>query len=283
MRTLAKPLAITVDDARAIPWPDEQTHKHSRGRLAVIAGDALHTGAARLTARAGQRVGTGWVSLFGVRDACEIMAHHETSILICQRDSQRAISEHVADFDAVVIGPAFGLETAQRDDVFDLVGTYQNGLVLDADALRHLAHARSDAFALTKSRSIPAIMTPHSGEFSALFGQFDPDTKVKATLRAAEEAGCIIVHKGAVTVVATPAGELYVCDIPAPFLASAGTGDVLAGMIGGLWAQGMSGVAACKAALWLHSTMGKDIGPGLIAEDLILALPAALKVAASPH
>jgi ADP-dependent NAD(P)H-hydrate dehydratase / NAD(P)H-hydrate epimerase len=270
------PTPITRDDARKIPWPNDQTHKHSRGRLAVISGGALQTGAARLAARAGQRMGAGWVSLFGDRAACQIIACHETSILVCERAETRPLSTQLIGFGAVIMGPALGLNSGCGGDVMDVIGQYEGALVLDADALRHIASAKAAAFSALKARKSPTILTPHSGEFSALFGAVDPKDKVIATREAAKLSGCIVVHKGASTIVAVPNRDVFIADIDAPFLASAGTGDVLAGMIGGLLAQGMSGLDACKAAVWLHGRAGQLVAAGLIAEDLVAVLPALL-------
>jgi ADP-dependent NAD(P)H-hydrate dehydratase / NAD(P)H-hydrate epimerase len=277
MREPSPPSVISQADARKIPWPDAETHKHSRGRLAVIAGSALQTGAARLAARAGQRIGAGWVSLFGDRAACEIMAGHETSILIVERQDAASLSPQLLDFDAVIMGPALGLTNDCGRDVMDVIANYPRALVLDGDALRHIANAQAQAFARLKARPMPAILTPHAGEFRAVFGDLDDQDKVIATRQAAKLSGCIIVYKGATTLIAGPEGEVYLAHVDAPFLASAGTGDVLAGMIGGLCAQGMPSTDACKAAVWLHGAAGQRVGAGLVAEDLVAALPAVLK------
>jgi ADP-dependent NAD(P)H-hydrate dehydratase / NAD(P)H-hydrate epimerase len=277
MDTTLTPTRICENDARSIPWPNANTHKHNRGRLAVIAGGALQTGAARLAARAGQRMGAGWVTLFGGEAACNIMAHHETSILIAVRDPHIALSAQIADFHATIIGPAFGLTDTQGGDVFDVVKNYGGGLLLDADALHLLAGSFDDAMLALKARPSPAVLTPHSGEFSRLFGAYDEQEKLRATRDAAVLSGCIVVHKGAITCVCGPGGEAFFSDIPAPFLSTAGTGDVLGGMIGGLLAQGMDGMAACKAAVWLHSTAGQRLGLSLIAEDIIEHLPSLLR------
>ena len=264
---------ITIDHARAIPWPNEDTHKHNRGRLAVVAGGQFQTGAARLAARAGQRIGAGWVSLFGSHAACDVMAFHETSILICERDPTSSLSHQLGKSDAAIIGPALGLNDASRDDVLDLIEGYQGALVLDADALTHIGQSKSTAFDVLKSRSTSTILTPHAGEFTTLFGAFDPSNKIAATVDEARQLQCFIVHKGSATILATPSGQVFTCMSEAPFLATAGTGDVLAGIIGGLLAQGMAGIDACKAAIWVHSEAGRRCGAGLIAEDLITILP----------
>jgi ADP-dependent NAD(P)H-hydrate dehydratase / NAD(P)H-hydrate epimerase len=273
MQSRAPPKPVTIEHAAALAWPSSDSHKHSRGRLGVVAGGALHTGAARLAARAGQRIGAGWVTLLGMPEACHVMACHETSILIVARDPDKCLTLDVEHFDACVIGPAFGLGTDQGADIMDVFANYQGALVLDADALRHCARNQTQSFDLLKARQSPAVLTPHSGEFSALFGAFEARPKAEATREAARQSGSFIVHKGAETVIANPDGELFMCNHATPFLASAGTGDVLAGMIGGLLAQGLTGQDACLAAVWIHGEAARRIGPGLVAEDLILMLP----------
>ena len=176
---------ICVDDARAIPWPNVKSHKHSRGRLAVVAGSPLHTGAARLAAGAGQRIGAGWVNLYGTPDACEIMAHHETSILISVRDCRISLRDQIEDFEAIVIGPAFGLTPSCCADVLELAAHFQGGLVLDADALTLIAGSGEKGLEILRARPEAAILTPHSGEFARLFGEFDAGCKVAATQAAA--------------------------------------------------------------------------------------------------
>ena len=127
-----------------------------------------------------------------------------------------------------------------------------------------------------QARTAPTILTPHSGEFTRLAGPFDPDKKGEASLTLAQDLQAIVVHKGAETWVAAPDGRLAASDLATPFCASAGTGDVLAGLIGGLLAQSMPAFEAACAAVWIHATAANRVGPGLIAGDLIAALPAVL-------
>lgn len=271
-------LAIGVEGARAIPWPDARSHKHSRGRLAVICGGRLQTGAARLAASAGHRIGAGWVSLIAGPDAATILACHETERLILERLPDQSLSSLCAGFDAAVLGPAFGLTTHQAGDVLDMVQGFPKPLVLDADALTLMAQdGRSGPiWQAVQARTVATILTPHSGEFTRLAGAFDPEKKAAATLALSEELGVIVVHKGAETWVASPDGRLASSDLATPFCASAGTGDVLAGLIAGLLAQSMPAFEAACAAVWIHATAANRIGPGLIAGDMITALPAVL-------
>ena len=269
---------ISIEQARAIPWPTATSHKHSRGRLAVICGGRLQTGAARLAAAAGHRIGAGWVSLIASPEAATILACHETERLIVERLPEQSLSSLCADFDAVVLGPAFGLTDGQASDVLDMVQGFQKPLVLDADALTLIAQGGRGCplWQAVQSRKAPTILTPHSGEFTRLAGPFDPDKKGEASLALAQALQAIVVHKGAETWVAAPDGRLATSDLATPFCASAGTGDVLAGLIGGLLAQSMPAFEAACAAVWIHATAANRVGPGLIADDLIAALPAVL-------
>ncbi|MFY7760480.1 NAD(P)H-hydrate dehydratase [Aquidulcibacter sp.] len=271
-------LAIGVDEARAIPWPNAHSHKHSRGRLAVICGGRLQTGAARLAAAAGHRMGAGWVSLIAGPEATQILACHETERLIVEREPVQSLSSLCVGFDAAVLGPAFGLTDVQAADVLDMVQGFPKPLVLDADALSLIAQSGREGglWQAVQARSAPTILTPHSGEFTRLAGEFESDKKGEATLKLAQALGAILVHKGAETWVAAPDGRLAASDLATPFCASAGTGDVLAGLIGGLLAQSMPAFEAACAAVWIHATAANRVGPGLIASDLIAALPAVL-------
>jgi len=269
---------ISIELARAIPWPTPTSHKHSRGRLAVICGGRLQTSAARLAAAAGHRMGAGWVSLIAAPEAATILACYETERLIVERLPEQSLSSLCADFDAVVLGPAFGLTDGQEEDVLDIVQSFPKPLLLDADALTLIAQSgrKGPLWQAVQARTAPTILTPHSGEFTRLAGPFDPDKKGEASLTLAQDLQAIVVHKGAETWVAAPDRRLAASDLATPFCASAGTGDVLAGLIGGLLAQSMPAFEAACAAVWIHATAANRVGPGLIAGDLIAALPAVL-------
>ncbi len=269
---------ISIELARAIPWPTATSHKHSRGRLAVICGGKLQTGAARLAAAAGHRIGAGWVSLIATPDAATILACHETERLIVERLPEQSLSSLCADSDAVVLGPAFGLTNGQAGDVLDMLQGFPKPLVLDADALTLMAQGGRGGplWQALQARTAATILTPHSGEFTRLAGPFDPQKKGEASLTLAQDLQAIVVHKGAETWVAAPDGRLASSEFATPFCASAGTGDVLAGLIGGLLAQSMPAFEAACAAIWIHATAANRVGPGLIAGDLIPALPAVL-------
>lgn len=252
--------------------PNARAHKHSRGRLLVVTGSALCTGAARLAARAGLRIGAGWVSLFGPADAMSVCAHHETSLVLHERPEAGLLGDFLDDFrpNAVVLGPAGGVTDVMRQDVKDLLQRYIP-TVLDADALTSFAAQPQELFALCHDQ---VVLTPHFMEFSRLF----PDivgvgNKIEQVREAAERAGCVVLCKGPDTVIAGPGNQCTVNTHASPYLASMGTGDVLAGMIGGLLAQGNPAFPDACAAVWMHGELGRRAGPGLIAEDLPSILP----------
>ncbi len=152
----------------------------------------------------------------------------------------------------------------------------ERGVVLDADAITSFAHDAEALFATIQDR-LPAatVLTPHEGEFARLFETMveAPRTRFEKARLAAEKSGAIILLKGPDSIVAAPDGRAAIAENAPPWLATAGSGDVLAGMVGGLLAQGMPAFEAAAAAVWLHGEVGNECGPGLIAEDLPEALP----------
>jgi ADP-dependent NAD(P)H-hydrate dehydratase / NAD(P)H-hydrate epimerase len=264
--------------AHALPWPDDASHKHSRGRLAVVCGPRHQTGAARLAARAGQRVGAGWTSLIATPKAADVLAFHETSIVLNIVADLSQIEQAFMSEQAIVFGPAVGLGAAPEAALRVLLSQPPaRGLILDADALTLCANHPDLKAALQGS---DAILTPHQGEFARLFPEIESDNTLNSRLdqaRAAARAStCIVVLKGAETIIAAPDGRTVINAHASPFLASAGTGDVLAGLIGGLCAQGMARFEAACAAVWMHGEASLRLGPGLIAEDLVAMIPEVL-------
>lgn len=267
---------MTVDampDWRAaLPWPAEDAHKHARGRLGVVSGRAAQTGAARLAARAGLRVGAGLVRILCPPDAAAVIAPAIEAVMLTPFGSFEALFEAAESMDAVVIGPAAGVNEGTQANVRALAETGAV-LVVDADGLTAFEHRPSDLFELLDRDD---VLTPHEGEFRRLFPGLLEHGREMAAAEAAGRAGAVVVLKGPATVIAAPDGRLAVNDNGTPWLATAGTGDVLAGMIGGLAAQRMDSFEAARAAAWMHAEAARSFGPGLIAEDLPDRLPAVL-------
>ncbi|MCG8443903.1 MAG: NAD(P)H-hydrate dehydratase [Caulobacterales bacterium] len=261
--------------ADRFPWPDIHAHKHARGRLFVVSGGLASTGAARLAARAGLRVGAGLVTLMCPPDAVAVVAAASTAVMTQHFESPSDLARRAAGADAVVIGPGAGLYEATRDHVAALLA-HDAPAVLDADALTVFAGEPKQLFAALRGRD---VLTPHAGEFARLFPDIDLGAvdRLTAARRAAARGGAVVVLKGPDTVIAAPTGEAMVNTNATPFLATAGSGDVLAGFIAGLIAQGMESFAAACAAVWLHGEAARSVGPGLIAEDLAEALPITLR------
>lgn len=260
----------------ALPWPDAETHKHARGRLGVVSGGPLRTGAARLAARAGLRIGAGLVRLLCPVDAAAVIAASVEAIMVDEFNSPDALFRLAEPLDAVVIGPAAGLSEATALNLAAL-GRTGAVLVIDADALTLFRDRAPDLFACLDRDD---VLTPHEGEFERLFPGLLADGREAAAVRAAGRAGAIVVLKGAETVIAAPDGRRIVNRNGSPWLATAGSGDVLAGMIGGLIAQRMDSFDAACAAVWMHADAASRFGPGLIAEDLGEQLPSVLRALA---
>ncbi len=257
------------------PWPDRAAHKHRRGRLMCVTGGPSQTGAARLAARAGLRAGAGLVTLLSPRAATLVNAVHSTAIMVAPFEGPEDLAAKAERSHALVIGPAAGLSEATRAHVLALAAG-PAGLIVDADGLTVFEDAPADLF---NALGAGDVITPHAGEFERLFPGLlqSSRNRIDAVRTAAQTAGCVVLLKGPDTVIAHPAGHAVVNVHASPFLATAGSGDVLAGIIGGLCAQGMDAFHAAAAGAWLHGETGLALGPGLIAEDLPDTLPTALK------
>lgn len=248
------------------PWPTAASHKHARGRLAVVSGEQLSTGAARLSARGGLRIGAGLVTVLSPPSALAVNAAHLEAIMLREFESDAELAEAADDADAVVIGPAAGVTPATRAHVFALARSGA-ALVLDADALTVFRDRPADLF---KALDRDDVLTPHPGEFERIFPGLLKKSphRIAAARTAAEQAGALVILKGADTVIAAPDGRAAVNIAPAPWLATAGSGDVLTGFVAGLIAQGMESFEAACAGAWIHAECARRHGPGLIAEDL---------------
>lgn len=256
----------------SLPWPSPEAHKHARGHVVVASGNRAHTGAARLSARAALRAGAGLVTVLSPPDALDENAAQLTAVMVREANDETHYAQAARTADALVIGPAFGTSDAHYKLLLAALGAEPRApLVLDADAITLLAP-------LTHGLAAHDIMTPHVGEFRRAFpGVWSAaENRIDAARAAAAYARCVVLLKGPDTVIAAPDGRAIVNTTGSPFLATAGAGDVLAGLIAGLTAQGMDSFAAAAAGAWLHGRAGERFGPGLIAEDLTEQLPPVL-------
>lgn len=257
------------------PWPSARSHKHARGRMIVVSGNAWSTGAARLSARAGLRVGAGLVTVLSPPDALAINAAHLEAIMLRPFETEAELEAAAKDVDVAVIGPAAGVDEATVSNLFALSGTGA-ALVVDADALTVFRHDTSELFSVLDRDD---VLTPHPGEFERIFPGLLRDSPERATAarEAAKRAGAIVLLKGFDTVIAAPDGRCVINANGSVWLATAGSGDVLAGLVAGLIAQGMESFDAACAAVWIHAEAATLFGPGLIAEDLPGLVPQVLR------
>ncbi|MDU9006877.1 NAD(P)H-hydrate dehydratase [Sedimentitalea todarodis] len=271
--------------ARALAKPT-QGQKYSQGHALILSGGPGRTGAARLTARGALRVGAGLVTLGVPSKAQAEVASHITAIMQVPIANAEALTELLWDtrLNALCLGPGLGIGDQARGLVEAALPLYR-ATVLDADALSMFHKAPADLFELCHDRT---VLTPHGGEFARLFPDLaaklaaEPTegpaySKVDATRTAAQRAGCTVLFKGAATVMASADGRCSVhsaqYERAAPWLATAGSGDVLAGVITGLLARDMGPMQACEIATWLHTECALAFGPALVAEDIPEQMP----------
>ena len=280
----------------AYPQPGLDAHKYTRGHTVVVSGPADSTGAARMGARAALRMGSGLVTVVGSTTATAVNATHLTAIMVKVVSNDSAVSQFLSDVrrNAVLIGPGAGVSAATAATVLTVLAS-PAAVALDADALTSFALGEAEQpvratgfgfvvrgaepgpstdvlFAAIRARKAPVVLTPHEGEFKRVFGAL-PGSKLDRTRQAAAASGAVLILKGPDTVIAAPDGRAAINDNAPPWLATAGSGDVLAGLVTGLLAQHMSAFEAACAAVWLHGACANSLGVGLIAEDLPEALP----------
>jgi hydroxyethylthiazole kinase-like uncharacterized protein yjeF len=267
----------------AFPVPRIDSHKYARGHAIVVSGDIAATGAARMSARGALRAGAGLVTLASPRDALIVNAAALTAVMVRAIDTVIEFAELLTDkrFNTCVIGPGAGLGARTRDFVLTALSA-KRGLVLDADALTSFAEAPDHLFeAIKPSGDGQIVLTPHEGEFPRLFSDMSnkhPErSKLERVRAAAERSGAIVLLKGPDTVVASPDGRATIAANAPPWLATAGAGDVLSGMIAGMLAQGVPAFEAACIGVWMHGEAASEAGPGLIAEDLPEVLPAVFR------
>lgn len=255
-----------------LPVPRGETHKYHRGHALILGGPM--TGAGRLAAQAARRIGAGLVSLAVPPGTASIYAADHPGAIV----QECADSEGLADIlrdprrNALLVGPGSGTGPDLRDTIAAMLATGRP-TVLDADAISTFA---GDAEALAGLIQGPCVLTPHEGEFARLFPDIEGDRLARAR-EAARRLGAVLVLKGSDTVIAAPDGKAAINDNAPADLATAGSGDVLAGLVLGLLAQRMPTFEAACAAVWLHGAAAGNDAAGLIAEDIPDRLPGLLR------
>jgi len=268
---------------RALPRPATATHKYARGHAAVLSGGPTSSGAARLSAMAAARAGAGAVTLLSPPAALQVNASHLTSIMLHRLGDDAALKSFLRErkVRSLVAGPGFGVGERLRETILALLGMEDApALVIDADAITSLAASPEPFFAAAGRADASVVLTPHEGEFGRLFpdlAQDDALSKLDRARRAAVRTNGILILKGPDTVIAHPDGRAAINTNGTPWLATAGSGDVLCGILAGLLAQDMPAWEAACAAVWIHAEAARAFGPGLIAEDLPGLLPQVLR------
>jgi NAD(P)H-hydrate epimerase len=259
------------------PWRGAAAHKYQAGHLLVAGGTAV-TGAAQLACRAGLRIGAGLVSVACDAASLPIYAVANPGVITLNLPAAADFETALEDprRNAVVVGPGNGVTDGTRQRAAAAIRAGKRA-VLDADALTVFQDAPAALWRLVAAAAEgQVVLTPHDGEFARLFTDI-AGNRLERAVAAAGRSGAVVVLKGPDTVVAAPDGRAAINGGAPPWLATGGTGDVLAGMIGGLLAQGMPAFEAAAAAVWLHGCAAAGLGPGMIAEDLPAALPAVLR------
>lgn len=267
-------------------------HKYDHGHALILSGGPGRTGAARLAARGALRIGAGLVTLGAPGSAQMEVASQVTAVMLRRAGTAEELAGVLEDerINALCLGPGLGVERA-RGLVETVLGKgglkthLTRSVVLDADALTAFEGAPEGLFELLHGN---CVLTPHGGEFRRLFPEIAKKlaspavkgpvySKVDATREAAKRAGCVVLYKGPDTVIAAPDGRCSInssqYERAVPWLATAGSGDVLAGFITGLLARGIAPMQAAETGAWLHVECARSFGPGLIAEDLAEELP----------
>ncbi len=272
--------------AQDLPRLEADIHKYRRGSALIVSGPPARSGAARLAARAALRSGAGLATLAAPEESLAAHAAQVNAIMLAPLAGGRGLSRLLVELrvSGFLLGPGGGIGEEMRRLVRAALALKSLSAVLDADALTSFAGAKAKTlFSLISGRKnagLPkpgsVVLTPHEGEFARLFPQIKGG-KIERARQAAEMSGAVVVLKGPDSVIADPGGLAAINATAPPELASAGSGDVLAGIICGFLAQGMAGFEAACAGVFLHGRAGRCAAPGLIAEDLIELIPHVLR------
>ena len=265
----------------SFPQPKLAGHKYDRGHTVVVSGPMHMTGATKLAARAALRAGAGLVTVAAPKDAVPVLAASLTAVMVRQAAGEAGLAMLLKDkrMNVVLLGPGQGVGSATQKMVA-AAAKAKRSLVLDADAITSFTRNAKLLAKILKSASA-TVLTPHEGEFARLFQNqseiLEKASKIEKVRAAARAIDQVVLLKGADTVVAATDGRAAIAANAPPWLATAGAGDVLAGFIVGLIAQGMPAFEAACAGVWLHGECGRLAGRGLISEDLPEVLPTVLQ------
>lgn len=257
-----------------------EDHKYLRGHAVVVGGPIGSTGAARMAAYAALRTGAGLATILCDATSLPVYAAAMMAVMTRVVENKKTLQECICSkkVHAVLIGPGAGVNKQTKQCTLAILESGKP-CVLDADALTVFAEKPLTLFQAISSNGAEVVLTPHRGEFDRLFSGAPLKSQDDASLAcaAAKQSGAVVVLKGSKTTIAAPDGRCVVNEHATPDLATAGAGDVLAGMITSLLAQGLTAFDAATAAVWMHGDAGIRLGAGLIAEDLIGEIPAVLK------
>ncbi len=257
-----------------LPQPRPEGNKYDRGHLIILGGTEM-TGAARLASEAAMQIGCGLCTIVSAPETKDIYLSGPPHIMFESYKTLQDFSDHLTDprRNACVIGPGAGRGNAEElRHCVEHVLKLRKATVVDADAMNVFQDKHADlSYVLHEN----CVLTPHEGEFARLFPFLD-GTREERIRKAVELTGAVILLKGPETIICDPGGEMIINDHSTPLLATAGSGDVLAGMIGGLLAEGMPILKACAAASWIHGEAALEFGPGLTAPNIITTIPLVL-------
>jgi NAD(P)H-hydrate epimerase len=259
----------------ALPLPSASDHKYSRGHTLVVGGHAM-PGATRLASRAARRIGVGMLTVAAPREAHPFYLSDQPGLIVRPMENAEDLAALLEDkrITAILVGSGLPPSAETRGLVETAIRSGRP-VVIDGGGLTAFA---GDPSGLARLGRADIVLTPHAGEFARLFPNLDRvRDKVSRARDAARECRCTLVLKGADTVIASP-GSAGAINMDAPaWLATAGSGDVLAGLVAGLLGQGAGPFEAAAAAVSLHGMAGAAFGPGLIAEDLPELIPEVLR------
>lgn len=263
-----------------LPPREREAHKGDFGRVHILAGSIGYTGAPYFAAQSAARSGAGLIFLHVPPAIWPVLAVkcNEAMVHPTEAGEATALLEELNRADAVLLGPGLGRSAEGDARTRMLVSQLTPPLVLDADGINAVA---GHIHVLEARRGRVTVLTPHEGEFSRLLGGAPVTNRVRQAEDFARAKGCILVLKGHRTVTAFPDGQLFVNTTGNPGMAKGGSGDVLAGMLVSLLAQGFAPERAVPLAVWLHGRAGdlcaRDLGEyGMIPTDLIERIPLAL-------